>query len=180
MKYTLIILFSILFFSCITRKEKANSIVKQWIEKEIKFPSSINLTRQDSLWKLMINKEIKVLTVVDSNSCTECRLKLYDWRKYIEEIDSINLDITFIFIVHAKDSSLIEIIKEKNKFNYPIFYDYTNKMEQLNHFPKDSRFQTFLLDKNNKVILIGNPIGNSYMWKLYKKVFSEEVTTTQP
>lgn len=171
MKYTFIICFSILLFSCNTEKRKIESVVKEWIGKEIKFPLSINSTKQDSLWGLIINKDIKVLTIVDSNSCTECRLKLYDWKKYIEETDSINTEIAFIFVVNTKNYSIVDTIKKKNNFNYPIFYDYNNKLEKLNRFPKNPNYQTFLLNKNNKVVLIGNPIGNTPMWKLYKKHF---------
>lgn len=45
-----------------------------------------------------------------------------------------------------------------NKFSYPIIYDYHGTLDSLNQFPKNRIFQTFLLDKDNKVILIGNPI----------------------
>ena len=33
-------------------------------------------------------------------------------------------------------------------------------MNNLNKFPADITFQTFLLDKNNKVVVLGNPIHN--------------------
>ena len=36
-------------------------------------------------------------------------------------------------------------------------------------FSKEPRFQTFLLNQNNEVILIGNPIDNKYLWNLYKQ-----------
>ena len=41
-------------------------------------------------------------------------------------------------------------------------------MEKLNYFPKLPNCQTFLLDSQNRVILIGNPIDNPLMWELYK------------
>ena len=61
------------------------------------------------------------------------------------------------------------MIKKKNSFNYPLFYDYKNKVGELNMFSKEPRFQTFLLNQNNEVILIGNPIDNKYLWNLYKQ-----------
>lgn len=66
-------------------------------------------------------------------------------------------------------------MKQKNKFEHPIFYDTLNKMEKLNHFPKNNTFRTFLLDKNNHVILVGNPIGNKTLWNLYKQIITREI-----
>ena len=39
--------------------------------------------------------------------------------------------------------------------------------DALNHFPTNMTFQTFLLDKDNKVIAIGNPILNPMVKELY-------------
>ena len=89
----------IILFSCsyLESKEDARTIVKRWLNQEITFPDSINTTSQDSLWQFMLKKEFKILTVIDTNICTECRLKLYD---------------------------------------------YTNKMNTLNKFPKNPQYQT--------------------------------------
>lgn len=54
--------------------------------------------------------------------------------------------------------------------------DQSDSLNQLNHFPKDIRFQVFLLDKNNKVVVIGNPICNSNVKELYLK----EIIGRQP
>ena len=161
------ILFIMILFSC-TSKTHLKKIVSTWTNKEIIFPSALDSLNQDSLWKSMIKNEYKVLIYVDTNSCTECRLKLYEWHKIIQEVDSNN-NVSFIFTIYTKDYPLVDFLKKKNRFNYPIFYDYTNKIGKLNKFPKDPRFQTFLLDQNNRVILIGNPIGNKHLWNLYKQ-----------
>ena len=134
-----------LLFSCNPQKEKAKYIVNKWLKQRIILPDSIN-SKQDSLWKVMLDKKFKLLTIIDTSNCTTCRLRLYDWEKYIKDMDSTNSNIAFLFIVHAKDYNAIDLIKKKNKFTYPIFYDYKNKVGKLNTFPKDPRFQTFLLN----------------------------------
>ena len=35
--------------------------------------------------------------------------------------------------------------------------------------PKSQKYHTFMVDENNKVVLVGNPMGNEKMWELYKK-----------
>ena len=134
----------IILFSCsyLESKEDARTIVKRWLNQEITFPDSINTTSQDSLWQFMLKKEFKILTVIDTNICTECRLKLYYWGKLIREIDTISQNTSFLFVVHAKDYDIVNSWIKKNKFSYPIFYDYTNKMNTLNKFPKNPQYQT--------------------------------------
>ncbi|WP_455508961.1 hypothetical protein [Butyricimonas paravirosa] len=172
---SMFVLILLICFSCTPRQEKANDIVNKWLHQEIKFSDSIN-PPQDSIWQIMLDKEFKLLTIIDTNNCTGCRLKLYEWDRCIKEIDTVNSNVAFLFVVHVKNYSVVDIIKKQNKFTYPIFYDYKNKIGQLNKFPTNPRFQTFLLDKNNKVVLLGNPIGNHRMWKLYKQVLTQANT----
>lgn len=74
-----------------------------------------------------------------------------------------------IFIAYQKDYTDLEFLCKKNFFNYPIFYDKTNDMNKINNFPTSSLLQCFLIDQNNHIILIGNPIRNDNIWDLYKK-----------
>lgn len=97
--------------------------------------------------------------------------------KIIREIDTISQNTSFLFVVHAKDYDIVNSWIKKNKFSYPIFYDYTNKMNILNKFPKNLQYQTFLLDKDNKILLIGSPIGNHHIWNLYKQIIRKEPET---
>jgi hypothetical protein len=45
-------------------------------------------------------------------------------------------------------------------------------INHLNRFPDESTYQCFLLDKNNKVLMIGNPSLNPKIWELYKQQVS--------
>lgn len=171
-----IIIYSSFSFSCNTRKRDIQKNINHWYHKEILFPESLENIQQDSLWKTWTKqKKYKILTCVDTNDCTECKLNLYDWKRIIAQTDSIRDTVTFLFIIHPQNISKIERMKQKNKFEHPIFYDTLNKMEKLNHFPKNNTFRTFLLDKNNHVILVGNPIGNKTLWNLYKQIITREI-----
>ena len=61
-------------------------------------------------------------------------------------------------------------------FSYPVCIDEKDSFNLLNKFPKDNRFQTFLLDKNKKVVAIGNPINNPQIKELYQKIIQGETT----
>ena len=103
-----------LLFSCNPQKEKAKYIVNKWLKQRIILPDSIN-SKQDSLWRVMLDKKFKLLTIIDTSNCTTCRLRLYDWEKYIKDMDSTNSNIAFLFIVHAKDYNAIDLIKKKKQ-----------------------------------------------------------------
>lgn len=179
MKFYLLIFIYIILSCTSCQNQNIKQKVHQWINKEIILPEKLSYnTHVDSIWNNLLHHEYKILTIIDTNTCTECHLRLYEWKKLIQEIDSITNNTTFLLVVHSKDYTLLDIIKEKNKFTYPIFYDYENKVAQINKFPKDPRFQTFLLDKNNHVILVGNPVGNRALWNLYKQIIKNEQTTT--
>ena len=49
----------------------------------------------------------------------------------------------------------------------------------MNRFPSDMTFQTFLLDKDNKVVAMGNPVLNPKIKDLYLGVIEGEKETGQ-
>jgi hypothetical protein len=60
----------------------------------------------------------------------------------------------------------------RDVFTYPVCFDEMDDFNQLNHFPGEMTFQTFLLDKDNKVVAIGNPVHNPKVKELYLKVLT--------
>ena len=54
---------------------------------------------------------------------------------------------------------LIALYIRRDKLNYPIYVDTLGIFSLGNpHLLQDPRFHTFLLDENNNVILVGNPL----------------------
>ena len=152
-----------LFFLCIscgyTNKE-ISQIVKEWQNKEIIFPYSLQskIMGKDTACNYLLNKKYKILLYVDSTACTECKLQLYEWYKLIKESQKYTDSLSFIFVVQTPNPKKIDIICKKNKFDYPIFYDSKNNINKINNFPEQIEYQTFLLNQDNRVLIIGNPI----------------------
>ncbi len=70
----------------------------------------------------------------------------------------------------AAEEKQLQFIFKQNGFRYPVFIDKENKIGKLNNFPSKSEYQCFLLDKDNSVLLVGNPSYNPGIWALFKKV----------
>jgi hypothetical protein len=158
----------------IDEKDFARSLVLKWQEKEITKPSDMEyrILGRDTVCSELWNKSYKILIYLDSVGCTSCQFKQYQWRQLINESMTENLDVSFVFIVHSSDFEMLENDLIGRNFNYPIIYDRYNKFDELNDFPP-TPYATFLLDKNNKVLLVGTPVDNAKMWALYKKAIIE-------
>jgi glutathione peroxidase-family protein len=77
-------------------------------------------------------------------------------------------------IVSDSRFNVVYQISMWDKFTYPIYIDVADSLNRLNHFSSDERFQTLLLDKDNKVVAIGNPINNPKVKELYFKIIQGE------
>ena len=164
------------FFSCDNeQKEKEKQIlqlVNEWQGKQIVFPENTVFTRYltDTTNYQIPQSEYKVLIYVDSIGCTSCKLQLHKWKELIEYTDSVTQNkVPFLFFFHPKDAKEIRYLLKRDGFDRPICIDLDDRLNKLNKFPADMTFQTFLLDKNNKVTVLGNPVHNTAVKDLYLK-----------
>ena len=165
-----------IFFSCKNeQKEKEKQIaqlVSEWQGKQIVFPENSIFTRYltDTTNYQIPQSEYKVLIYVDSIGCTSCKLQLHKWKELIEYTDSVTQKkVPFLFFFHPKDAKEIRYLLKRDGFDRPICIDLDDRLNKLNKFPADMTFQTFLLDKNNKVTVLGNPVHNTVVKDLYLK-----------
>jgi hypothetical protein len=63
--------------------------------------------------------------------------------------------------------------------DYPVFIDESSAINRLNSFPSKAEHQRFLLDKANRVLLVGNPTLNPKIWELYKEVITGKKAAAQ-
>ena len=177
----LIILLLTIFLSACQDKQKEiiTLLVKEWQGKQILFPENMVFTRfaSDTTNFVIPTSDYKVLVFVDSIGCTSCKLQLSRWKEFIRYTDSISQkNIPFLFFFQFDYQWDIHSLLIRENFYKPICLDRSDSLNQLNHFPKDIRFQVFLLDKNNKVVVIGNPVHNPNV----KELYLEEISRKQP
>ena len=171
---------ALLLASCVeTEKERINRLVKEWEGKEILFPSHSTFTVQgkDSVDFSFVDADYKVLTYIDSVGCTSCKLQLHRWKEWMAEVDSLTGgSVPFLFYFHPKDMKELRLLTRRDAFKYPVCFDEKDELNNLNHFPTDMTFQTFLIDKNNKVVAMGNPIHAPKVKELYLDIVMENKT----
>ena len=169
--------------SCQESKEEAMSrLVKDWKGKEVKFPSRSVFTIQgkDTVDFEFANADYKVITYIDSVGCASCKLQLPRWKALMAEVDSLtDTNIPFLFYFHPKDMKDLSYLIRRDNFTYPVCFDKEDELNQLNRFPSEMALQTFLLDKDNRVVALGNPVLNPRIKDLYLEVIMGTNETTQ-
>jgi hypothetical protein len=184
MKFLLFLL-SIIFFtlSLTTCKDKKivemESAMQEWMGRAIIFPDIMptmsHIRNKDTLKYVVTGDKYKIVLYIDSIGCTKCKIGLQAWKAYIREVNS---EVDFLFYFHPKNEKELIFALKNELFNYPIYFDRNDELNKFNHFPTNPMLQCFLLDKNNKVLAIGNPANNPQIWMLYKEIISGEVSNS--
>jgi hypothetical protein len=169
--------FVALFFlvtSCESKSEKdIKEKVAEWDGKEIVFPlhSVYTIQGEDTVYHNDEHAKYKILTYVDTTGCTSCKLQLAKWKNFISKTDSISGgSVDFLFYLFPKNMKELFFLMKRDRFTYPVCIDEQDSLNLLNNLPIDDRFHTFLLDEQNRVIAIGNPIHNLKIKELFLKI----------
>lgn len=94
-------------------------------------------------------------------------------------MDSLtNGNVSLLFYFHPKDMKELRYLTRRDAFTHPVCFDEKDEFNQLNHFPSEMMFQTFLLDKGNRVVALGNPVLNPNVKELYLNLIKGSVQTS--
>ena len=159
------------------RSASVADIVSQWEGREILFPENSVFTIQgcDTVDFQFQNAPYKILTYVDSVGCMSCKLQLMNWSKYIQELDSVTGNsVPVAFFINASDQKELSYITRRDGFKHPVCFDEEDEINRLNQFSANMTFQTFLLDRENRVVGIGNPVHNANVKALYYRIIKGE------
>ena len=181
-KLILTIICVLSLFYCMEKKRDKNAqIIRAWIDKTITLPDLEPVIpfgkMPDSLQLYSGNREYKILLYVDSTGCTQCKLHMNIWKTYMK---GFYQKADFMFYFHPKNKEELLYLLKYEKFNRPVYVDTANLLYSINKLPDKQLFHCFLLDRNNKVLAIGNPTENPKIWELYKEIINGKPAEKQP
>ena len=159
---------------CNTEKRNQMQLLKDWMGKTIVYPDKFVYTiyGEDTV-RTIKEPQFQIISYADSIGCMSCKLKLKQWKPFIEELNTY-YNVSTLFVFQAEVSQEIKYMLKRNNFNYPVVFDEGDSFNTLNSLPTNDEFRTFLLDKDNKVLAIGNPIYNPKIRDLYLKIIQGE------
>ena len=170
----LILFVFVMFCACKTNNrdkvEEYKSFVAKYMDQYIYLPDTILPIRvatngNTNYLALKNANKFKIITSIDG-SCHVCLEQLEEWNGIVQECDST---VIFLCFLNAFDNMTMEMLLEKKSYNFPLIFDYEHSFLKENNISIHQEIKTFLLDNNNKVLLVGSPIENPKMWDLYKK-----------
>lgn len=176
MKFLLILISIILFLSCTETRHRKKQL-ERLFSTEIILPDTSLLFNKspDSLnWDI----PAKMVMYFDAEICASCAIAhIEEWNKikHITETKKNKFRTLFIFAPKQKDIQTIkqvfQVIHLENKLVY--IDDRQNFITNNPTIPEDAMFHTFLLDRKNKIVLVGNPVHNEKLWELYKNTIDQ-------
>jgi len=109
--------------------------------------------------------------------CHVCIKALKKWKKseIIRQFDTLGVKIMF-YIFSDEYKYFEEKMYPKIVLSHPLIIDTTNSFLRENSFIGiNKNNHTLLLNSNNKVLLVGNPINNKKLMKLYKEEINKRL-----
>ncbi|MCM1516999.1 MAG: hypothetical protein NC080_11440 [Paraprevotella sp.] len=119
----------------------------------------------------------RLVVYYDSTECSSCRLKtLYEWDSLIDSVSSSGHKVDFYFVFNVPTQRVEEVKAAIVAYasNLSVYLDTTGVFERMNpNLPRLSQMRTFLLNRKDTVVLVGNPVYNSrvadMMWNIERE-----------
>lgn len=164
----------LLFFAAISCKGGIKKDLERFIGQEVVLPRNM-LAFENGKDTLLVNsvcKDVKFVVWYDSTGCSSCRLKeLWQWEEYADYATSGGFDFHVILSPSGKNAQNVDIVVRSQRAPFVVYKDYESEFYAMNpEMPTNQALHTFLLDKDNKVVIAGNPLKNPKLAKLYRGV----------
>jgi len=159
------------------KRNASEQLVREWIGREIVFPDDPDCSHMgmDTACPPRGDAAYTLLAYTDSVGCTGCRLNLAAWKRYVREMDSIAPNrVRFAFHFRPKSLRELGLLLRRERLDLVVFVDRDGSFARENRFPADMAHQCFLLDRDNRVLAMGNPTLNPKLWELYKAIVTGE------
>jgi len=177
-KYMILIIFVTLTISCQNKENQKReahlkSVIENCLGKKLTIPDSLRIYAPfynyiaDSVQ--LSNARFKIYSHINA-SCPTCVRDILLWNNIIPSFEKFEVPV--ILICESDDNfELFKYIIESgeiNNFSYPFFLDVKCDFFTQNKFMKESpQFETVLTNRDNTILLLGNPIRSKEMKNIY-------------
>ena len=168
--------------SCTGRVNKEKEVLSSLLGREITIPDSLECRILDTPIDYDLNDaDYKIICYIDSAGCVPCRMKMPVWNDLVNEFKSTQgVEVDFLMIVNSSPEEEIVFNIERDRFLHPVAFDCNGLFDSINRLPAGEDYHTLLLDLNNNVVCVGNPIFNPKVRELYRRIITGDKTTESP
>lgn len=171
-------------FSCSSKSEKLEADVDSMMGQEISIPykelTSLTGTDKGSASANADSLRYVYVSYLDLSECSPCYFsKLAEWDDIQEMFMLARIPFETVIIIETNDKNTLALRRayESNGCQREVFLDKVNAFKGQNKIlPTDNRLHTFLLNSQNQVVLIGDPVRN----RRIKTLLKEYLETIEP
>lgn len=159
--------------SCMSGKENdAQRIVEAWIGKQIILPeSAISIIQKDTVERRRIDSDYILLRYIDSTGCSSCRLKIPEYIALAERLSNeTGRSVELMCITSPKDVDDIVRGLVNENVNSPVMLDTEFEFQKANNLEESKIYHTMLLDRDYRVVAIGDPLIGGRIYDVYRSV----------
>lgn len=167
--------------SCNNRTKEINKNISNMLDKhiELSLDSMSCYISANHVTSYNASFEFRYICYTDSFECSSCTLEsLSSYKDFIRKYTNIFGDkLTFYFIFSPKHKDIRGIKQRviRSDVEVPVFIDSLNIFERQNpYIPTNTIYHTFLIDGNDKIILVGNPFKNKKIENLMNDILSSD------
>ena len=169
----LIVLISFVITGCVDRNSR---MIQTLYGHKIDLSWDMNYLGQTHKMVEKTDNLYRIVTRVDSSFCTPCLINyLKAAESYMEKLNCNSVE----FICFIQPKSLVDLeegISEIDLSNLVLVHDPSNNYSKVNGLEKfNSLVSSFLIDMNNKIVLIGDPLRNSEVKSIYDDYFKKTI-----
>lgn len=181
-KHLLFLLVPFAFAACTDKPRTAVEELKAFEARPVALPLKEMACWQDGknvAFAIPKEEHLKFVVYSDSLQCSSCNLKrLPVWENFLRKLRPYEGQVKAYFIFRPLSESLgaFGITMRTVSPPFPVFVDTADVFLQSNpHFPSDHTLHTFLIGRDNRVLVVGDPLTNERVDKLLWKVLEEQV-----
>ena len=165
------------FFSGCQKESEELIAIKQllvsFMNCNINFPERVVVVEKGTvmLKEMPVFQEPVLVYFMGSKDCFECEIAhLQDLIPIFRKAEK-DTRFQVIIILAPEDGYLDHVLHDLNLavFPYPIYVSLNSEWARQSGIPGDPRFHTFLLDENKHPCLVGDPLSDKHMMKLFNK-----------
>ena len=165
----------IMNFSCCNRS-KLQCHLEDLMNQELSVPLEKMVCLYSDIYTNQTNEhkvsQYMYIHYVDSSQCSPCALdKLYLWNDLILEFEKKGIHSCFIFEPKKGQVEGVYLSVKSSGFKSPVYVDTSYCFRKENSFiPNGILYHSFGINKKRKIVIIGNPLLNKKVKKLYDEL----------
>lgn len=157
--------------------------VNTWLGRKIQIDPTVGYltARGDSDEIELPSVDFRLIRYIDSEGCTSCRMQMRRCRDAQRELSaSAATEVGFLYIISPDNiGELTSILARDNIGNLPVLVDMSDSLNRMNGFPEADGLRTFLVDRDNRVLGVGDPAVNPQIMRLYTSILTSDSVRTQ-